>query len=285
MKGATYVATTMLALGLLAAGAPRLLLAAHGASPETKEVSPADRFDLLDAEFTTRFHLDMLRRAENLSKKEIEEEASRQWAEFFANHMDAVRGRAEALLAALPDAPPLDPEMFTVVARHATLLPPPTEDAEDEEATVPTARVEPAEAFPREPLLKHIAWNPLETARRGLDRWLDTLLTRRAKRKRETLLANVPCVWEAADRRPDAPALVLRQGPMVYRMTMLREGDFYRITAMEWMRPASMRPMRLRKPGRPRAKPRPDDTRDQDTESEASDVTPSVRLFLRQLRR
>jgi len=204
-----------LTLCTIGCGAP----AANRPQVPSPVVPGSDReFPALQRQYTDRFHAAMVTGAEQLSEKEILAEGARLWGEVFDPHEDVLRRRAAEVIAALDAAPAIAWSRHLVVA----------ETCADTDGT-------PSGGF-----LKQFAWNPTLAAQRALDQWLGRILHTPSLAKRSLLVASAPPAWEALERDPDRPKLTQRMGPLVFIAELSRDGAYYRVDRLVWLRPKSM---------------------------------------------
>ena len=179
-------------------------------------------FQKLYKSYSTRFHEKMVTEAERLQPVEVYAEAARMWDETYALHKDILAGRVKEILGDLDAAPPIQEDMYLEVAS--------------------LTRPEPKEQ-PKGIVLKQILWNPLGAAQMGLSALLGRILNPQSNQIRQLLMSNAGLIWEAADRNPEKPKLLLRQGPMLYSVDLSRKDDYYQVDKIRWLRPKSMGPI------------------------------------------
>jgi hypothetical protein len=194
-----------------------------GCQKPDDESATTKEFRKLYEEYSNRFHEKMVGSAETVTPAQIYAEASRIWDEVFAGHRDVLDARVKEILADLDDAQTLDETQYVKVREGER--PEPTED----EAAAMTA--------------KQLFWNPVRTAQMGLSRWLSQLLRREQYALRRLLISNAGLFWKAADRNIDAPVLHLKQGPLVFSVTLSRQEDYYQVEKIRWLRHKAMGPI------------------------------------------
>ena len=166
--------------------------------------------------------------AEELQPIQITAEAARIWDETFSGHKDLLKKRVAEILKELDAAPAFQEDLYLEIAAGT--------------------RVEPAADQPKGIVLKQFLWNPVGAAQMGLNNWLAKLLKPQSFGVRSVLTANAGLFWEAEDRNIDKPKLVMRQGPMIYKVELSRVDDYYQVDKVRWLRPKSMGPVNLQKP-------------------------------------
>jgi len=232
-----------------------------------KDQTELDReaFDGLYKDYSARYHEKMVASTDAASSAQIAAEAARIWDDVFGSQRELLRRRCEQTLADLDDAPEIDESLYLEVARGE--------------------RQEPDEEQPKGIILKQFVWNPLGAAQMGLNTWLARVLTPESFQKRSIVAANARLIWEAVDRNVDRPTLALRQGPMVFLVSISNQGDYYQLETIRWLRPKSLGPIRVRQPDAPAdATPAetlegapavpPDDAADTPAEEGAADNAP-----------
>lgn len=180
-------------------------------------------FEKLYKEYSRRFHDRMIEKAEALKPVEIVAEAARTWDEVFGPRKDLVRRRAVEILNELDPAQPVQEDLYLKVASGSPIQPSPDQ--------------------PQGVVLKQFLWSPVGTAQMGLNNWLVRLLQSSSFAKRSVMAANAPLFWEAIDRNPDAPKLILRQGPMFFIVQLSRQDDYYQVERVRWLRLKLMGPI------------------------------------------
>jgi hypothetical protein len=195
---------------------------------ESGSSASQEEFQKLYKQYSKNFHEKMVGSAENLQPVQITAEAARIWDETFAGHKEVLAQRVREMLKELDAAPALQEDVYLEVASGS--------------------RVEPAADQPKGIILKQFLWSPIGAAQMGLNNWLAKLLQPKSFGVRSVLTANAGLLWEADDRNVDKPKLVLRQGPMVFKVELSRVDDYYQVEKVQWLRPKSMGPVNLKPP-------------------------------------
>jgi hypothetical protein len=187
------------------------------------ESATQKEFKRLYEEYSDRFHEKMIESAKGMSPAQITAEAARIWDEVFAGHGDVLDARVKEILAELDDAEPFDETLYVEIASGE--------------------RVQPTEDQPAGTAVKQFLWNPVGTAQMALNNWLARLLQRPSFALRRLLTANAGLFWKAVDRDINHPKLQMRQGPLVFTVSLTRDVDHYQVEKVRWLRPKSMGPI------------------------------------------
>jgi len=185
------------------------------------------KFEDLYKQYSSRFHEKMTTEAEKMTAEQITAEATRIWDDVFGSQKDLLRQRVEEILADLDMAAPVNENDCVEVASGS--------------------RVEPSREEALGAIPKQFLWNPVAAAQMGLNNWLSRLLQPKSFGLRSVLLANAGIFWEVLDRNVEHPQLLLRQGPMLYVVEVSRQGDYYQMEKVRWLRPKLMGPVSLPK--------------------------------------
>jgi hypothetical protein len=180
-------------------------------------------FQKLYKQYSARFYEKLTTEAETMNAVQIMAEAARIWDEVFGPHKTLVAQRVDEILKDLDMAGPIQEDLYLEVASGSRTEPPPDQ--------------------PRGIVLKQFLWNPIGAAQMGLNNWLVRLLAPQSFSARNVLQANAAMFWEAVDRNPDRPKLLLRQGPMIFIVDVIRKDDYYEIDKIRWLRPKIMGPL------------------------------------------
>ncbi|MFO8012022.1 MAG: hypothetical protein R6X20_01825 [Phycisphaerae bacterium] len=180
-------------------------------------------FKRLYEEYSDRFHEKMIGSAKSMTPAQITAEAARIWDEVFAGHQDVLDARVQEILGKLDAAEPFDEAVYVEIASGE--------------------RVQPTDDQPAGTAVKQFLWNPVGTAQMALNNWLARLLQRQSFALRRLLTANAGLFWKAADRDINHPKLQMRQGPLIFTVSLTRKGDYYQVDKVRWLRPKSMGPI------------------------------------------
>lgn len=204
-----------------------VVMASGCGEPSTGKSATEKKFEDLYKQYSARFHEKMTTDAEKMTAEQITAEATRIWDDVFGSQKDLLRQRVEEILADLDTAAPINENDCVEVASGS--------------------RVEPGLDLSQGAIPKQFLWNPVAAAQMGLNNWLSRLLQPKSFGLRSVLLANAGLFWEVLDRNVDHPRLLLRQGPMLYVVEVSRQGDYYQMEKVRWLRPKSMGPATLPK--------------------------------------
>jgi hypothetical protein len=220
--------TVTVGLGVL------LLLAAVGCQPPAGPSTSEKQFQKLYKEYSNLFHEKMVSSAEQTPPIQITAEAARIWDRVFAGREDLIRTRQREILDDLDAAPTLDEDLYLEVAQ--------------------AARVE-SDEQPKGIVLKQFLWSPPGAAQFFLNNWLARRMNRGSYNVRSVLTANASLFWEVARRDADNPLLVQREGPMVFTVELTRQGDYYFLQKVRWLRSKSLGPIVQQAPPPPETGP------------------------------
>lgn len=238
------------------------------------ESAAKKEFKRLYEEYSDRFHEKMIKPAKGMTPAQITAEAARIWDDVFAGHQDVIDARVKEILDDLDDAQPVtwrlacphceEPITFSeepegeVTCPHCEKTATLSEDLTPQpmlgdQAYVRIAsgkRREPAEGQPTPTPVKQFLWNPVGTAQMSLNNWLARVLEPQSFALRRLLTANAGLFWKAVDRDLNHPTLQMRQGPLVFTISLTREKDYYQVEKLLWIRPESMGPIGITEEGK-----------------------------------
>ncbi len=200
-----------------------------GCQKPDDESADTTEFKRLYEEYSDRFHEKMIESAKTMTPAQITAEAARIWGDVFAGHQDVIEARVREVLADLDDAEPFDESLYVEIASGE--------------------RVQPTENQPAGTAVKQFLWNPVGTAQMALNNWLARLLQRESFAMRRLLTANAGLFWKAVDRDINHPQLQMRQGPLVFTVSLMRKEDHYQVEKVRWLRPKSMGPIGITEEG------------------------------------
>lgn len=198
-----------------------------GAAPVTPaapdEAAVKKEFDRLYQDYSRRFHSKMVAEGEMYKPVQVMTAAAKVWDQVFGPRKDIVRARADAILKELEDSEPISEHLFYEIAAVAR----------------PSSAPDPQGVL----IAKQFVWSPVAAAHKGLEDWFARMLTPPSLETRQMFLENAGLTWQVLKRDAEAPALVQRQGPMLYIVRLSRQDDYYRVEAMRWLRPKTMGPV------------------------------------------
>jgi hypothetical protein len=181
-------------------------------------------FEKLYKQYSTRFYEKLTTEAEALQPPQVFAEAARLWEDVFGPHKDVLARRSEEILKELDAATPIQEDLNTEIATWTRTDPP----AGQPQQTI---------------VLKQLVWSPTGASQVALGDFLGQLLSPQSRMMRQMMGANAILFWEAIDRSPEHPKLVLRQGPMLFIFDLTRKDDYYQVEKIRWLRPKSMGPI------------------------------------------
>jgi len=203
------------------------------------ESAAKKEFKQLYEQYSHRFHEKMIEDAKGKTPAQITTEAARIWDEVFGSRQDVLDARIKEMLAELGDAEPFDESLYIEIASGE--------------------RVQPTDEQPAGTVVKQFLWNPVGTAQMALNRWLARLLQPQSFALRRLLTANANLFWKAVNRDINRPVLQLRQGPLVFVVSLSRDKDYYKVEKVRWLRPKSMGPIGITDEGKEGATPSADE--------------------------
>jgi hypothetical protein len=190
-----------------------------------------DEFLELYRQYSARFHDKVTTRLEGMNTPQMAAEALQIWEDVFASHKDLLAERCRAILDELQPAPDLDMAQYVEVASVTR----PEDEQRDEDKVV----------------LKHALWSPVNAAAMGVNNFIARLFTATYVAKRSEALSQARVFWEAIDPDVDNPALMLREGPLVFTVKLSRMTDYYRVDEIKFFWPKALGKIQVIQQGAP----------------------------------